>query len=274
MKTRFLRGATAENNGLTLPAGELSIDTERRAVRLHDGSTLGGFEMVGTQAFTPINGPGPNYLVAGDDMAGFYGEVPTSDLFSGDELASAIGLSSGVSMFNTEPWLKFSYQGKTLFVAKKGYRYGLSWDDLNALGLVYGNSGDPTVTLGDDTFKVRLINISTSLTIPENSGYQYDPSYMDGSEWSTLMYRVHDGNHTNINNNTPAGSWASYSDAGLNVHADYNANGVQSWTQQAWETDATMIAVAGYKGISAHVASGAKFSYDGRGWRPVLELVV
>jgi len=29
MKVRFLRGTTEENNSLTLPAGEIAIDTEK-----------------------------------------------------------------------------------------------------------------------------------------------------------------------------------------------------------------------------------------------------
>jgi len=57
MRTRFLRGSTAENNGLTLPSGELSIDVEKKAVRLHDGVTQGGFEMVGSPIESPVPGP-------------------------------------------------------------------------------------------------------------------------------------------------------------------------------------------------------------------------
>jgi hypothetical protein len=42
MRTRFKRGNTQENNSLVLLAGELSIDIEKKALRIHDGITPGG----------------------------------------------------------------------------------------------------------------------------------------------------------------------------------------------------------------------------------------
>lgn len=43
-------GTTAENNALTLPEGFISIDSERKAIRIHDGVTQGGFEALGRKA--------------------------------------------------------------------------------------------------------------------------------------------------------------------------------------------------------------------------------
>ncbi len=40
---QFRRGTTAQNNSFTGAAGELSIDTDDDAIRVHDGSTPGGF---------------------------------------------------------------------------------------------------------------------------------------------------------------------------------------------------------------------------------------
>lgn len=42
---QFRRGTTAQNNSFTGSAGELSIDTNLDTVRVHDGSTAGGFEL-------------------------------------------------------------------------------------------------------------------------------------------------------------------------------------------------------------------------------------
>ena len=47
---QFRRGTTAQNNGFTGSAGELSIDTDLEVVRVHDGSTAGGFAQVGLTA--------------------------------------------------------------------------------------------------------------------------------------------------------------------------------------------------------------------------------
>ena len=47
---QFRRGTTAQNNSFTGSAGELSIDTDLDVIRVHDGSTPGGFAQVGTTA--------------------------------------------------------------------------------------------------------------------------------------------------------------------------------------------------------------------------------
>lgn len=39
------RGTTAENNAFTGGAGEVTVDTQTHALRVHDGSTLGGFQV-------------------------------------------------------------------------------------------------------------------------------------------------------------------------------------------------------------------------------------
>ena len=42
---QFRRGTTTQNNNFTGTAGELSVDTTIDTVRVHDGSTAGGFEI-------------------------------------------------------------------------------------------------------------------------------------------------------------------------------------------------------------------------------------
>lgn len=47
---QFRRGTTAQNAALTGSAGELSIDTTLKTIRVHDGSTVGGSEIVASTA--------------------------------------------------------------------------------------------------------------------------------------------------------------------------------------------------------------------------------
>lgn len=42
---QFRRGTTAQNNSFTGAVGEVSIDTQLDTIRVHDGSTAGGFEL-------------------------------------------------------------------------------------------------------------------------------------------------------------------------------------------------------------------------------------
>ena len=42
---QFRRGTTTQNNSFTGTAGELSVDTTLDTLRIHDGSTAGGFAL-------------------------------------------------------------------------------------------------------------------------------------------------------------------------------------------------------------------------------------
>ena len=44
-EVQFRRGTTAQNNSFTGAAGELSVNTTNNSLRIHDGSTAGGFEL-------------------------------------------------------------------------------------------------------------------------------------------------------------------------------------------------------------------------------------
>ena len=50
------RGTTAQNNAFTGAAGELSIDEQTENIRVHDGSTAGGQEIVPAGMITTYSG--------------------------------------------------------------------------------------------------------------------------------------------------------------------------------------------------------------------------
>lgn len=47
---QFRRGTTAENNAFTGALAEITVDTTLNVARVHDGSTLGGFQLVGANS--------------------------------------------------------------------------------------------------------------------------------------------------------------------------------------------------------------------------------
>lgn len=244
MRTRFLRGTRDQNNGLTLAEGELSIDEETKAVRLHDGQTLGGFEMVGTQAIELP--PGPMLLKSGNDQLGWYGEVAATELIDGTTLASNIGLSEGTAFNDTSPWLKFSYESKTLYVSKLPLRYALTWESINVLG---ASSGELTVTIGEHSYIVRLL-----------AGNDSSPN-----EWEDLLYPLEENHYGG------SAVWESWTatDFGLGTTV-----GRFSWIAGAWSTDPSRRVLRGGSSILGTTYSETPTSAaTSRGWRPVLELV-
>jgi len=72
---QFRRGTTSQNNAFTGALGELSIDTTLDTLRIHDGSSAGGFALVSetaTQTLTNKTLTSPKILgdtAAGDDAA-------------------------------------------------------------------------------------------------------------------------------------------------------------------------------------------------------------
>lgn len=57
-------------------------------------------------------------VVAGDSRYGFFGEVPVTELWSGDELSKLLGVTEGTLQHSNEPWLKFVLDGKIIYKSK------------------------------------------------------------------------------------------------------------------------------------------------------------
>jgi len=69
---QFRRGTTAQNNAFTGSAGELSIDTDRDVVVVHDGTTAGGHQMTGYTWYADVlNGQSDGVGNLGNATTGF-----------------------------------------------------------------------------------------------------------------------------------------------------------------------------------------------------------
>lgn len=199
--------------------------------------------------------PGPETFIGGNETAGFYGEVNSANFITGLALATAVNLVPGHTVVNSnEPWLKFSLDGKVLFVAKKRYIAPVVWDTLNARGVVFGGT---TVEIGGVTYKVRVLKgaLGSSATAAGE-----DPASTHGSEWNRLMYNIHQ--------DTPGSqagpNWASYTNADLDVG---NSNG--TWAQETFTGESGKRISRGGNSVSSLARLFS--SSNTYGWRPVLE---
>lgn len=205
----------------------------------------------------------------------FLGEVGVTGFIDGEALATAIDLTAGTSQFTDSPWLHFILDDKTLYVAKKPYRYNLSWNHINDAGAVFGVK---TVIINEREYKVRLLKSAVGDVYTGDNGV-YDPVEAYGSEWNRLMYPIHSGNHTDANNPSPVsgeginfGSLARYTDADLALHGTGDS-GSYSWCQETPSTDPTRRVYRGRLGVSNLSWLSASNVHSARGWRPVLELI-
>lgn len=77
-KLRIKRGTTAQNNEYTGMAGEITMDTDANALRIHDGATVGGHMVSGTEfvvdAWQATDGSAwyRKYNTGRVDMGGYY----------------------------------------------------------------------------------------------------------------------------------------------------------------------------------------------------------
>jgi len=114
-QVQFRRGTTAQNNAFTGAAGEISVDTDKDSLVVHDGSTQGGFGVaknnlsnvasVGILTATSFSGDGstlssiPTSIVAGDNISvsGSTGAVTITGLANTSNVSADTLVVTGIS---------------------------------------------------------------------------------------------------------------------------------------------------------------------------------
>ena len=195
---------------------------------------------------------------------GYYGEVTSSNFYTGTQISTACGVSSGTLHNDTEGWLKFYWHGQVLFISKKTYRYAVSWDQLNTANSIFG------VNLGSTGKKtVAHAGSSTSYDVKLMKGAVKDPSPASGGgrQWNELLYRVGTGTETGeIGSN-----WATLSpstDLGIN-----SGNGSYTWCQEVYQANAAHRVTRGVVSLSGFSSTASSDTSSLLGWRPCLALV-
>jgi hypothetical protein len=105
-QVQFRRGTTSQNNAFTGAAGEVSVDTTLNVLRIHDGSTAGGFSQVGvsaTQTLTnkTLTSPtiGTSILAGGASIDVFNTTATTVNAF-GAATTLSLGAGTGTTTVN------------------------------------------------------------------------------------------------------------------------------------------------------------------------------
>lgn len=234
---------------------------------------------------------------------GYFGEVSSTTLMTGDALASDIGLTAGTSQHSSEGWLKF-YVGANadcnyykrlnsfakpyvVYIAKKPYRHTVSWNDIYARGAVYGSDDTGVTPTGTPTLQDASVTKSgKTLSVRLMTGVDTDPMdfYNKGctanvagkSEWNQLFYRIHTDIPTcpaadNYDGGLQVGAnWASFTNSDVIVGS---GDGRYTWTQETNSSSPTSRANRGGTRVSFlpnYTSYNASLS---SGWRPVLVLV-
>lgn len=203
-----------------------------------------------------------------DDLV-FHGEVLPSEIgIDGHILSEHLNLTAGQAQFPGEPWLKFTLDGKTIYLAKKPLRYALSWDQLNEVGAVDGSA---TIARNGKSYRVRLLRGTAKA--PGINEVGFDTPSTHGSEWNRIMYRIHNGKHTdpkNKTNSNPLPKLANYGDDDLLLYPSFG-HGSRCWCADSVGDNYRVI--RGYSGVSNLYRELTSALHIKSGWRPVLELI-
>lgn len=220
-----------------------------------------------SSGFYPNSGPGPKTLLAGDQLAGYFGTVDSTDLFTHSELIKAAFLKGTLptTYGGTEGWYKFYFNSKILYLPINPVGYSVSWNTLYSEGLVYGTDdtgkypGSPAVNqlriLGRDTaaegkfyYRVRLpicgadpfTSATGTIAASEYNGSELQMfNYLYNGKWSSLT-------------NTQWTLWCIFQNSVTNATAQHK---ICTLALQSWSNVSKVSSSSGYY------------------WFPVLELV-
>ena len=207
---------------------------------------------------------------------GYYGVVDASELFTGQEISTALGLTAGTLHNDDTQWLHF-YVGSNaacnrepnkvpyeIYIAKQSVRYSIRWNQINATGAVAGK------VVTDKKGNEYICRIPTGAEANPHPRNETGLDITRGGlcEWDALMYRVHD--------EVPIGqvgnNWESFNTTETNIGA---GNGAYTWCQERhphiWNSAATQVV----RGVSAltrfsWTSSNTTADLSGYGFRPVL----
>ena len=196
---------------------------------------------------------------------GYYGEVPSAQFYTGTQISTATGVTSGTLLNDTEGWLKFYWHGQVLFIAKKTYRYNLNWDSINSANAVYGvnlgSTGKKTITHSGSSTKYDVKLMKGAIKDPS-------PASGGGRQWNELLYRVCTGTETG----QVGANWAGFTldtDLGINT-----SSGSHTWCQEVYQPSTALRVYRGYGSLSYFDVNASSYTGAVGGWRPCLAFSV
>ena len=238
----------------------------------------------------PINDLDGNPMFSVEKGIAYYGTVSSAELFTSDELASAVGITAGTSMSNDQLWHKYYWNGGVHFW-RKSVRYNITWTDIANAGAVYGTgtttsrkgysntsvNQDAEVTKNGLTYAVRLMEGGT---VEPVATYTTD---FNGSEFNLIAMNLHAATNSGVYSNSPTDgiTYANWPDTQNFTNDDFVGwrtdlsdtdfptlgNGSMKWMQ---ETSSNGQRLGRVDRLSYIQIAGPDERQSNRGWFPVL----
>jgi hypothetical protein len=186
---QFRRGTTTQNNNFTGTAGELSVDTTLDTLRIHDGSTAGGFALLKETGISNLTLNAQAEIRLGDSDSSNYvgfkspGTVASNLIFT---LPSADGTSGQALVTDASGNLSFAAAGATVSQDNStdtAFNIYFASTTSGALTAVKYDGSDMTFNPSTSTFVVT--NSNTTATVAKYAdlaeNYTSDTDYEPGT---------------------------------------------------------------------------------------------
>ena len=186
---QFRRGTTTQNNAFTGTAGELSVDTTLDTLRIHDGSTAGGFALLKETGISNLTLNAQAEIRLGDSDSSNYvgfkspGTVASNLIFT---LPSADGTSGQALVTDASGNLSFAAAGATVSQDNStdtAFNIYFASTTSGALTAVKYDGSDMTFNPSTSTFVVT--NSNTTATVAKYAdlaeNYTSDTDYEPGT---------------------------------------------------------------------------------------------
>lgn len=155
---QFRRGTTTQNNNFTGAVGEISVDTELDTLRVHDGTTAGGFELVNTTAVQSVANKSFTASTFADNL--IQGDATGTDVTVGTAVeVDSFAHNSSVTSLEYLVLASDGVAGET-----QTSKYVATYDGTNAAGSEYGVVFTGSGTLGTLSFNVDGDNLKLYFT--------------------------------------------------------------------------------------------------------------
>lgn len=199
-----------------------------------------------------------------DDAAGGnagYGDIPN---MSGSMANYTIGNTPSAEA-NKLQWHKIQDGDKTLLICDRVLLVSVSWDDLNAQGLVSGKE----ITIDGARYKCRLLT--------GGSNYRGSDGYSGGTptnnEWDRFVTREEVITGLPAPLSSDLDSTMNSTDHTSTHNLFWHWVGVYSWCQEVYSSNASYRARRGYRSARRWRYSSSSNRYADLGFRPVLEVL-
>ena len=227
--------------------------------------------------FYPDSGPGTKWLRKGDENLGYFGEVNSDDLFTGEQIMGAAnfwgGTNASAASLSGTIWFKFFHKRKVIYFARRPFKSSVSWNDIYNAGLVYGARDNGKYPVGDGVYQyIQMTKKEAGRTwglkprLP--TGVKTDPwtlgdAGLEEGEWNQLFGRI-----SNLDNTPISEKWESINNLGFNAGTNH-----QSWMQETDTANVVQSEVRGGNNSLVLITRTSKVLSTGAYWRPVLELL-